>query len=85
VRKAVLDTWAEFMACPEVATKAINFIAVDWPSQQWTGGSYTSYVSPGAWTSLREAYFKPCGRIHWCVARQGGGHGGVWAAMMRRP
>lgn len=65
VKRAVLDTWAQFMDCPEVATKAINFIAVDWPSQQWTGGSYTAFMMPGAWTSLRDAYFKPCGRIHW--------------------
>lgn len=41
VKTTVLGTWAEFMACPEVATKSINFVAVDWPSQQWTGGSYT--------------------------------------------
>jgi monoamine oxidase len=65
VRKVVLGTWAEFMDCPEIATKDINFIAVDWPSQQWTGGSYTAYVAPGAWTSLQDAFFKPCGRIHW--------------------
>lgn len=65
VRKEVLGTWAQFMDCPEVATKDINFIAVDWPSQQWTGGSYTSYVALGAWTSLQEAFFKPCGRVHW--------------------
>lgn len=65
VKNAVLGTWATFMDCPEVATKAVNFIAVDWPSQQWTGGSYTAYMSPGAWTSLQDAYFKPCGRIHW--------------------
>ncbi len=30
----MLGTWAQFMDCPEVETKAINFIAVDWPSQQ---------------------------------------------------
>ena len=23
-------------------------------------------MMPGAWTSLKDAYFKPCGRIHWC-------------------
>eukprot|EP00887_Chlorella_sp_A99_P000867 scaffold5.g867.t1 len=65
VRAEVLKTWAQYMACPEVATRALNFVAVDWPSQQWTGGSYTAFMMPGAWTSLREAYFKPCGRVHW--------------------
>lgn len=37
------------------------------PCPQWTGGSYTAFMMPGAWTSLRDAYFKPCGRIHWWV------------------
>jgi len=47
VKKAVLGTWAQFMDCPEVATEAINFIAVDWPGQPWTGGSYTGGRSEG--------------------------------------
>lgn len=29
-------------------------------------------MMPGAWTSLRDAYFKPCGRVHWCVCFLGG-------------
>lgn len=53
VKKAVLDTWAQFMDCPEVATEALNFIAVDWPAQPWTGGSYTG-ARQGTALLLRE-------------------------------
>jgi hypothetical protein len=56
-----------YLNSPGVATDSINFIVVDWPSQQWTGGGYTDYKQPGAWTALRDAFYKPCGRIHWCA------------------
>lgn len=52
VKKAVLGTWAQFMDCPEVATKCINFIAVDWPAQPWTGGSYTGEKEQRAWGTV---------------------------------
>lgn len=67
-RETILNTWASFLCCPDIATKAIYFIVVDWPSQQWTGGAYTSFMMPGAWTSLKDAFTKPCGRIHWTGA-----------------
>lgn len=71
-QQTVLETWACFLGgCPEVVTKCINFITVDWPSQQYTGGAYTSFMMPGAWTSLRDAFYKPCGRIHWWVEGRG--------------
>ncbi|KAI3434449.1 hypothetical protein D9Q98_002526 [Chlorella vulgaris] len=65
VQKVILETWAMYLNSPGVATDSINFIVVDWPSQQWTGGGYTDYKQPGAWTALRDAFYKPCGRIHW--------------------
>lgn len=61
VKRAVLDTWAQFMDCPEVATKAINFIAVDWPSQQvggrpaGAGPGFLSVQAPPAWQGAPSA------------------------------
>lgn len=37
VRRTVLAAWADYMGCPEVATRAIAFHAVDWPSEQVGG------------------------------------------------
>jgi len=34
IREAVLTTWADFLDSPDVATKAINFAAVNWPVEQ---------------------------------------------------
>lgn len=39
VQETILGTWASFLNCPDIATKSINFIVVDWPSQQWTGAA----------------------------------------------
>lgn len=34
VKRTVLSAWAAYLDCPEVATHAINFAAVDWPAEQ---------------------------------------------------
>ena len=34
VRQQVLAAWADYLGCPEVATRAFNFAAIDWPSEQ---------------------------------------------------
>ena len=36
------------MPPPPPYCRAINFIAVDWPAQPWTGGSYTGARGSGS-------------------------------------
>jgi len=38
VEKAALDAFAELLGDP-AAGKPLNFVYVDWPSEQWTGGA----------------------------------------------
>lgn len=65
VRQTVLSAFADYLDCPEVATQAIAFHAVDWPSEQYIGGAFTAYLPPGVWTSYGRALNEPVGRIHW--------------------
>lgn len=65
VQQQVLAAWADYLGCPEVATHAINFHAVDWPSEQYVGGAFTAYMPPGVWTTFGQALNTPVGRIHW--------------------
>lgn len=37
VKQTVLSAWAAYLDCPEVATQAINFAAIDWPAEQARG------------------------------------------------
>ncbi|PRW57779.1 Amine oxidase [flavin-containing] [Chlorella sorokiniana] len=65
VKRTVLSAWAAYLDCPEVATQAINFAAIDWPAEQFIGGAFTMYMPPGVWTSFGSALNEPVGRIHW--------------------
>ena len=38
VKQTVLSAWAAYLGCPEVATQAINFAAIDWPAEQASTG-----------------------------------------------
>ncbi|KAI7839402.1 hypothetical protein COHA_006803 [Chlorella ohadii] len=62
IREAVLTTWADFLDSPDVATKAINFAAVNWPVEQ---AAFTMYMAPGVWTGYGPALTAPVDRIHW--------------------
>ncbi|KAL4441816.1 hypothetical protein ABPG77_003732 [Micractinium sp. CCAP 211/92] len=65
VERTVLAAFADYLDCPEVATQAIAFHAVDWPSEQYIGGAFTAYLPPGVWTTYGPALSEPVGRVHW--------------------
>lgn len=56
MKKTVLSTWAAYLDCPEVATSAINFAAIDWPAEQasrgrvgrWEGSRFAVAAWPAA-------------------------------------
>jgi monoamine oxidase len=42
-----------------------ELIVHDWNAEPWTGGAFTSYLVPGAWTSVGAALREPVGRVLW--------------------
>jgi len=62
-REAVL---ADLVSCwgPQAASPS-ELIVTDWRAEAWTAGGFTSFMSPGAWTSVGPAWREPVGRIVW--------------------
>jgi monoamine oxidase len=63
VRKAVLDDFVYYFG-PKAANP-VEFVHIDWNSQNWTGGAYTAYLSPGVWTAYGAGLREPVGPIFW--------------------
>ena len=51
--------WGEAAATPE------ELIIQDWNAEPWTTGAFTSYLVPGAWTSVGAALREPVGPVLW--------------------
>lgn len=64
VQKAVLEAWADFMGDSNI-NNPLNFVYVNWPEEQWAGGAYNAYASPGVWKNWGPSFFAPVGRIYW--------------------
>ena len=47
------------------AAQPSDFIAFNWCNEAWTTGGFTSYPTPGTWTSFGPAWREPVGRIVW--------------------
>lgn len=62
-RKAILADLVEFWG-PE-AGNPVDYIEINWAEENWTTGAFTSYLTPGAWTSFGPAWREPVGCIVW--------------------
>jgi monoamine oxidase len=49
----------------EAAGSPLELIVHDWNAETWTGGAFTAYLTPGAWTSVGEALRQPVGPVFW--------------------
>jgi len=62
-RQAVLadlvSLWGEPAAAP------LELLTHNWNSEPFTGGAFTSFPIPGAWTGYGEAWQQPHGRVVW--------------------
>ena len=37
----------------------------NWNEESWSTGAFTSFVSPGAWTTYGQGWQQSHGRVHW--------------------
>lgn len=51
--------WGPEAACPE------ELVLHNWNAEPWSGGAFTSFFTPGAWSSYGEAWAEPHGRVLW--------------------
>jgi monoamine oxidase len=49
----------------EAAGSPLELIVHDWNTETWTGGAFTAYLTPGAWTSVGAALRQPVGPVYW--------------------
>ena len=63
LRRAILDDLAAYYG-PHAAQPA-ELIVVEWPKDRWTGGAFTAFMPPGAWTGYGQALREPAGPIEW--------------------
>jgi monoamine oxidase len=47
------------------AKDPVEFIEMNWPGQQWTGGAYNAVLAPNTLTTYGPAVAEPVGRILW--------------------
>lgn len=62
-RQAVLEDlkmyWGSEAGEPE------QLIVQNWNQETWSSGAFTSFVSPGAWTTYGQGWQQSHGRVHW--------------------
>ena len=62
-RQAVLDDlisyWGPEAGAPE------EMIIQNWNQEAWSTGAFTSFVTPGAWTTYGQRWQQSHGRVHW--------------------
>jgi L-amino acid dehydrogenase len=47
------------------AVNPADYVEALWPEEQFTGGAYTAYLPPRAWSTLGMPLHRPVGRISW--------------------
>ena len=62
-RKAILDDLVAYWG-PEAA-KPEELLWQNWNEESWSTGAFTSFVTPGAWTTYGQSWQESHGRIHW--------------------
>jgi monoamine oxidase len=62
-RRAVLQ---DLVSCwgPEAAEPE-ELVIHNWNAESWSGGAFTSFLTPGAWTSYGAVWQHPHGRVVW--------------------
>ena len=62
-RRAVLDDlvayWGPEAGAPE------ELLLENWNQEAWSTGAFTSFVTPGTWTTYGQGWQQSHGRIHW--------------------
>ena len=65
---------------PEAA-KPVDYFEINWGEESWSTGAFTSFTTPGTWTSFGPAWRNSVGRIIWagteCSARWAGYYEGA--------
>ena len=61
--RAVLDDLESWWG-PEAAQPQ-ELICHNWNQESWSGGAFTSFLSPGAWTTYGPIWQEPHGRVFW--------------------
>ena len=65
---------------PEAA-KPVDYFEINWGEESWSTGAFTSFTTPGTWTSFGPAWRNSVGRIVWagteCSARWAGYYEGA--------
>ena len=62
-RRAVLDDLIAYWG-PE-AGEPEELIIQNWNQEAWSTGAFTSFVTPGAWTTYGQGWQQSHGRVHW--------------------
>jgi monoamine oxidase len=62
-RELILSDLVQFWG-PE-AGNPVDYIEVNWGEEAWTTGAFTSYLTPGTWTTFGQAWQEPVGRVVW--------------------
>ena len=62
-RRAVLDDLIAYWG-PE-AGEPEELIIQNWNEESWSTGAFTSFVTPGAWTTYGRGWQQSHGRVHW--------------------
>lgn len=62
-RSAVLSDLTAYLGSDAAQPKEL--ILQNWNQEDWSSGAFTSYVTPGAWTTYGEYWQEPHGRVHW--------------------
>ena len=62
-RRAVLKDLTTYWG-PEAASPE-ELIIQNWNQEAWSSGAFTSFVSPGGWTTYGQGWQQSHGRVHW--------------------
>jgi len=62
-RRAVLQDLVSWWG-PEAA-EPLDLVIHNWNGEGWSGGAFTSFLTPGAWTSYGQVWQQPHGRVVW--------------------
>ena len=62
-RQAILSDLATYWG-PRAA-EPVDYIEKNWGEENWVTGAFSSYMAPGAWTSVGSAWREPVGNIVW--------------------
>ena len=62
-RRAVLDDLIAYWG-PEAGDPE-ELIIQNWNQEAWSTGAFTSFVTPGAWTTYGQGWQQSHGRVHW--------------------